>query len=206
MTYNPDELISNFNYRNAQTARTCRARNLKSRQELLEFAVRYSSRYAETDWLYAVYRLDNKKIREFLIFMDWAENRMARDEIYFTETTPYQAEHLYRFLKAERRVYSSVERLWIEAICQFDTGGGKYKECPERTFSSVALTKREDSPVWGYELHATMWDPTRTVDNTWLAAIVRHPSIAQINRVRRVNGAVWVRDEGGTLTIFLPCQ
>jgi len=195
--YSADELISKFNYRNAQTARYCRVRNLKTTRELLDSAVSYSFHYDQCDWLYAVYPLDNKKVREFLVFMDWAENQMVNAGIY----SPYPADHLYAFLVAAPKLLNYEEQLWVNALEQFTS----YKGGESRTFSFVGKVANPNPQVWSYEMRATFWDPQRTTEHTYLSAIINHPSIVELNRIHLVKGAVWVRTSpNNCLELFLP--
>jgi hypothetical protein len=197
--YNADELISKFNYRNAQTARYCRVRNLKTTRELLDSAVSYSFHYDQCDWLYSVYPLDNKKIREFLVFMDWAEGQMSHTGIY----SPYPADHLYAFLVAAPKLLTAEEQLWVEALEQFSS----YKGREARDFSFVGKAHNPNPQVWPYEMRATFWDPQRTVDNSYLSAVIGHRSIQELNRRIRVNGAVWIRTApNNCLELYLPTQ
>lgn len=197
-------LLQNFNYRAAQTSRSCRVRNLKSRLDLVRFAVSHSHAYLRSDWMFAVHKLENKKLREFLVFQDWAENFLYEEP--GNETGKLPSEHLYAWLEVhdqpiEPRTYSEIETLWIAAITSFQTRAGEPR--PETLFSSVGIVTRD--ALWPAELQATFWDPTQSLDSSWIHLIITSPEVQQINaKTHGTNSALWVRVVNNCLQLFLP--
>jgi hypothetical protein len=194
------ELLSTFNYRNAQTSRACRVRNLKSRRDLLKFAAARAFGYVRSDWLYTAYTLENKKLREFLVFQDWAEAMLATDGYAYEQ---YPSDHLYAYLGTEPREYSEIERLWVLALNRFNSFGQAGRERPETMFAEVGI--ESGGAVWPAQLYATMLDPESTVDSSWLDGIRTSQEVQQLSeKVQRINNAVWVSDSEGALKIYLP--
>lgn len=198
-------LLSNFNYRAAQTSRSCRVRNLKTRLDLVRFAVDHAFSYARSDWMFTVHKLENKKLREFLVFQDWAENFLYEEQDVETGRLP--SEHLYAWLEIvdptiEPREYSEIETLWITALAAYSNRGSREPR-PEILFSSIGVVTRD--ALWPAELQATFWDPAQSVDSSWLHMIINSPEIQRINSMTHgVNMALWVRVVNNCLQLFLP--
>jgi hypothetical protein len=198
-------LLQNFNYRAAQTSRSCRVRNLKTRLDLVKFAVDHAWAYARSDWLFSVHKLENKKLREFLVFQDWAENFLYEEP--GTETGQLPSEHLYAWLEIvdptiEPRTYTEIELLWITALTSWQARGSREPR-PETIFSSVGIVTR--AALWPAELQATFWDPSQSMDSSWIHSIVTSSEVQQINaKTHGVNTALWVRVVNNCLQLFLP--
>lgn len=200
-------LLGSFNYRAAQTARSCRVRNLKTRMDLINFGIQRCSMYERSDWMFAVHSLENKRLREFLVFEDWAEQLMTKNgeenpDLHF-DHGHYPSEHLYAWLEVKPRTYSEIEELWIGALNTYKSlGGGAMR--PEMLFASVGIVAREH--LWPAELEATLWDPTRAVDSSWLHGIMASAEIQHINAMTQgVNGTLWVRvAPNDALQLYLP--
>lgn len=197
-------LLQTFNYRAAQTSRSCRVRNLKTRLDLLRFATSHANPYERSDWMFGVHKLETKKLREFLVFQDWAEQQMYEDKT-LTEHTNLPSDHLYAWLQREDptiepRTYSEIENLWISALQSYSTVRSRR---PEMMFSSVGIVTRD--ALWPAELQATFWDPSQPLDSSWLHSIINSAEVQQINGLTHgVNSALWVRVVNDCLQLFLP--
>ena len=200
-------LRASFNYRAAQTLRSCNARNLKTRADLIEFATHIGNKFERSDWLYTAYRLDNKKLREFLVFADWIE-RQLHVEHKFSYEQKLPGDSLYQYLGCEPRTYTSVETQWIVALnaCSM-IGSSETALRPEYRFSLVADV--DNSRFGGPErmLVATFLEPDALIDATWLNAVRESAAIAQIaKRVRWIGATIWLRVVDGFLQVQLPYQ
>jgi hypothetical protein len=200
-----DSLLSSFNYRAAQTLRSCNARNLKTRADLLDFARTASNRFTKSDWLFAAYKLDSRMLREFLVFVDWSD-RQLHVEHGFPYGHRLPADHLYTYLGAEPRVYTEFESLWIDALNEYsfigDPKNGPLR--PEWTFSLVADILNRSGAAERM-LVATFLKPDALTDATWLNAVRSSAAIAQIaKRVRWIGATIWVRTFDGFLQVEIP--
>lgn len=199
-------LVANFNYRAAQTLRSCNARNLKTRADLLDFARTASSHFSKSDWLFGAYKLDDRKLREFLVFVDWSERQLHVEQAFpYDQKLP--TDHLYDYLKTEPRVYTAFESLWIEALNECSLIGDPKQEPlrPEWTFSLVADIRNPNDVGPERVLVATFLQPDVLTNATWLNAVRSSAAISKIaERVRWIGPTIWVRSFDGFLQVEIP--
>lgn len=198
-----DSFVADFNYRAAQTARWSRVRNHKSREELLELGVHLSFSHIESDWLMAAHPMETKKLREFLVFVDWAQQRLT--DLY-NIGTDFPVAHIYKFLGTTPRKYTEIEQLWIEALDVYNNLGGNPGRWPCRPGTKLSKVGLEtsDSPVWNSSLVAEFWGSAATFDNTYISGVLNHPAIAKIRTKIKANSSIWISVVDGNLQLFMP--
>jgi len=214
MSY-PLSLLSEFDYRKAQTARGCGPRNLKAKTDLLNWIRQLSYRFMDSDWMFALHSLDSKKLREFAVFLDWSAGRGPSRVHRDSGQHKFDTDHLYAFLNAERREWTELERLWIEALDAsgalggFDLGHGRtgnYLTRPGAYLSKIGSVPRGDGKSWAWPsmLIASFWDPNTLFDTSYLTAIQQSPALAAIRKRYATHSELWLALVDGEIQIQLP--
>jgi hypothetical protein len=212
MSY-PLSVLSEFDYRKAQTARGCRPRNLKAKEDLMRWIRHISYQFLDSDWMFGLHDLDIKRLREFAVYVDWSlgrgPSRLDRDE----GAHKYETDHLYAFLKADRHEWTELERLWLQALDVHGALGGypvgTGHDAPRRTprpgvyLSKVGVVPSE-KPSWPSLLVASFWEPQVMFDTSYLTSIQQSPALAAIRRRYSTSTELWIVLVDGQLQIQLP--
>ncbi len=205
MSY-PMSTVREFDYRKAQMARGNQVRGLKNKDDLLNLLRDISYRFVDSDWLMGTHSLDVKKLREFAVFVDWSIGRVPSRLLRADRAHKFETDHLYAFLGIERRRWSEIETLWIQALDTCGTLGGfddRTEPRPGAFLSKLDIIPTQ-SPSWPLMLLASFWRPDLVFDTSYLRAVQQSAGMAAIRKRYATSTELWIALVDGEIQLRLP--